>query len=145
MSLNVKLTMCLTCLLLACNGNTGIWTAHSDGVLSLNPETVRLALNKPRHMATVVVNCLEGDPVGLTVFLVSSDVTSSSPVRPLPFQPHLCFVSVSVVKVLRWPRGIWKTINSLIEVNSFGCLSFVIICHLIWIYFYYYIYIYIYI
>ena len=110
--------MCLTCLLLAHDGNTGIWTADSDCVLRLHPEAVCLALHKPGHMAVVVGNCLERDPVGLTVFLVlhdeSSDVTSSCPVRPLPFQPHLRFVSISVVKVLWWPRGIWKSINLLI-------------------------------
>ena len=110
--------MCLTCLLLAHDGNTGIWTADSDCVLRLHPEAVCLALHKPGHMAVVVGNCLERDPVGLTVFLVlhdeSCDVTSSCPVRPLPFQPHLRFVSISVVKVLWWPRGIWKSINLLI-------------------------------
>lgn len=102
--------MCLTCLLLAGDRDASVRTAHTNGILSLDPKAVSLALLKTGDVGMVVAHGLESDPVSLAFFLVlyneASDFTSTSAVRPLPCQPHLRFVCISVVQVLGWARRI---------------------------------------
>lgn len=102
--------MFLTCLLLAGDRDAGVRTAHANGVLSLDPESVSLALLQTSDVGVVVADCLEGDPVSLAFFLVlhdkASDFTSACAVGPLPCQPHLGLVCISVVQVFGWARRI---------------------------------------
>lgn len=102
--------MLLTCFLLTCDRDTGVGTAHANGVLSFDPEAVSLALLQTCDMGVIVAYGLEGDPVSLTLFLVlhneASNFTSAGAVRPLPCQPNLCLICISMVQVLGWARRI---------------------------------------
>lgn len=102
--------MYLTCFLLTCDGDTGVRTTHTNGILSFDPEAVSLALHQACDMGVIVAHSLEGDPVSLTLFLVlhnkASNFTSPGAVRPLPCQPNLCLLCIGVVQVLGWPRRI---------------------------------------
>lgn len=102
--------MFLTCFLLAGDRDTGVRTAHTDGILRLNPEAISLALHQSGDVGVVVAHGLEGDPVSLAVFLVlhdeASDFTSTVAVGPLPCQPHLCLVCISMMQVFGWARRI---------------------------------------
>lgn len=104
--------MCLTCLLLAGDRDTSVRTAHTNGVLSLDPKAVSLALHQTSDVGVLIGHGLEGDPVSLALFLVlhdeAGDFTSTCAVRPLPCQPHLCLLCISVVQVLGWARRILK-------------------------------------
>lgn len=105
----VKMT-CLTCLLLAGDGDTGVRTAHTNGILCLDPKAVSFALLQIGDMGVIIAHSLKGDPISLTLFLIlhneASDFTSTSAVRPLPFQPDFCLLCISVVQVLGWTRRI---------------------------------------
>ncbi len=80
--------MFLTCLLLAGDRDTSVRAAHTNGVLSLDPKAVSLALLQTGDMGMVVADRLEGDPVSLALFLVLHDeagnFTSAGAVWPLP-------------------------------------------------------------
>lgn len=99
-----------TCLFLTGDGDTGVRTAHTNGVLSLDSEAVCLALLQSGDVDMVVADSLECDPVGLALFLVlnnkAGDFTSTGAVGPLPCQPHFCLVCISVVEVLGGARRI---------------------------------------
>lgn len=101
---------CLTCLLLAGDRDTGVGTAHANGILGLDPEAVSLALLQVGDVSVVVADRLEGDPVRLAVFLVfydkAGDFAATCSIGPLPRQPHVSLVCISVVQVLGWARGI---------------------------------------
>lgn len=100
----------LTSLLLARDGNTGVRTAHTNGVLSLDSIAVSLSLHEAADVGVVAADRFICDPVGLAVFLVlqnkASDFTSTCAVRPFPSQPHLGLVCVCVVEVFGWARRI---------------------------------------
>jgi len=102
--------MCLTCLLLASDRDTGVRTAHTNSVLSFDPKAVSFALLQTCDMGVVIGHGLEGDPVSLALFLMlhneACNFTSTSAIWPLPHQPHLCLVCISVVKVLGWARRV---------------------------------------
>lgn len=101
---------CLTCLLLARDRDTGVGTAHTNGILGLDPEAVCLALLQVGDVGVVVADRLKGDPVCLAVFLVlhdkAGDFTAACSIGPLPSQPHFCLVCISMVQVLGWARRI---------------------------------------
>lgn len=99
-----------TCLFLTRDRDTGVRTAHTNGILCLDPEAVSFALLQTTNVGMVVADCLEGDPVSLAFFLVlhnkAGDFTSTCAVWPLPCQPHFRLVRISVVEVFGWARRV---------------------------------------
>lgn len=95
--------MYLTQFLLAEDRHSGVRSTEANGVLSPHSEAVGLSFLQVSHMTLWYTDHLPLIPLLLSFFLIlhqeACDLTSPIAVRPVPDQPHLSLVHISVVQV----------------------------------------------
>lgn len=108
----------LTQFFLAEDRHSGVRSAKADGVLSSDSETVGFSFLQASHMSLRNADGLPLIPLLLSLFLIlyqeACDFTASITVRPVPLQPHLCFVHINVVQVFGRTRWDYKEKGSYI-------------------------------